>query len=113
MPSPEQIAKLPKWAQRHIRVLEIDLSVARGRLAAAPDSDTYASPYRNPPEPLGANTTIRLLLGGDLVTAERNYIDVRRDIDHKGRAYVYVNASDLLVVEPQASNTVRLRVERL
>jgi hypothetical protein len=111
LPSPEQIAKLPKWAQRHIRLLEQNLASERKRLARGPaDSDTFASPYGNTPQPLGRHTLIRLaLFGGDL---HARYIDVRTDVDHRKQPHVYVMASDGLLIEPQSSNTVRLRLIR-
>lgn len=57
------VAKLPKWAQDHVRVLRMRLQEAHERLADGPeDSNVIADPYSTPPLFLARDTAIRFVL---------------------------------------------------
>lgn len=119
--TPEQIAKLPRWAQRHIDTLERNLAAARERIAIGKGlgvgTNTFAEPYAQPPLPLGRDVTVRFLFGGDL---NRSYIDaaLTEAIEFPdGRVIrapaLRVMSSDALAVSPQSSNVVEVRNVRL
>lgn len=106
----EQRARLPKWAQQEIDRLERDLDDARAKLSAGPeDSDTFADPYSEQARrPLGQGPTIMFKLG------ERNEIRCRVEHDHRGRAYLDVNASSgRLAILPRAGNSCEMYGEEI
>lgn len=106
MPRPEQFEKLPKWAQGHIRVLEQNLARERERLMAGPaNSDTIAEPFAAAPKALGKRPLVRFELAG-----EHAYLDVRLDEDYKGHPFAYLMGSNSIAIEPQSSNTCRVRL---
>jgi len=55
-PTPEQIAKLPKWAQRHIAALEIRVNLAEATIPwTKPGMEwttLFAAPFATPPKAL-------------------------------------------------------------
>lgn len=64
-----KIARLPRWAQDHIRALEDTLAAANERLAAGPDdSDTFADPHADlvgrAVRPLGKGVDVRFQVPG-------------------------------------------------
>jgi hypothetical protein len=104
------LTKLPKWAQTLIAVLESDIRYLKAKVEAGPEnSNTFADPHADPPRPLGQSPNIQFMLGRDDL---RQYIQARIQQDHNGTPYVYIMGGDSIVIEPQSSNTVRLRIER-
>lgn len=93
----EDLTKLPKWAQRKIRVLESDLAAAKAKLNDGPDgSRVILDPYSDFARPVGDPLVRFQYLDGQ-------YIDVgfRGDV-------LTASAGDMLLVGPSAWNVVRL-----
>lgn len=108
-PTPEQLARLPKWARDHVDSLtrQRDNAVERmtEALAGPEDSDTLADPYMDPPRRLGVGTTVRFQLG------ERwdAYVDGRVDRDRFG-VRLYLNGGPALNVLPRSSNVIEVEL---
>jgi len=111
MPTAEQIAKLPQWAQSHIALLEMRLNEVRATLdtlAAPTDGNTegvYVNDYADTVLPFRAvkSEGVRIVTG-------RHKIDIN---SRKGSGVVRIsfNTGDgdsTLAVLPQASNCVYL-----
>lgn len=110
VPTPEQIAKLPKWAREYIHDLERATHDAQRQREALFDSQEKTSilhgdVYENP-RYLPDNGNTRFLLGDD-----RTWIDFRhgRERDHE-TGYVHVNASSRMLIIPSASNGILLGI---
>jgi len=100
------INKLPKWAQQKIERLENDLAYAKERLTAGPEnSNTFADPYGDP-RPLGEGTAIEFHLGG----ADDRHKRIRVRITERG--WLDINGGDMLIVRPNASNSIEVKSER-
>ena len=98
------VEKLPKWAQQHIRVLQMSLREARERLAEGPaDSNVIADPYGEPPVPLAKDTAIRFILSP--TNARSDHITVRHDGDG-----LQIMGGDRIGVHPRSSNVVNIAV---
>lgn len=117
MITPEQLARLPKYARDRITQLERNLAYAQAKLATGPeDSNTFADPYYGTvPRPLGQDSTIEFRL--DSYDDKRHHDQVIQARVDRSRhpephSYLYVNGGDSLLVEPQSSNVVRIRLAR-
>jgi hypothetical protein len=98
-----QIAKLPKWAQHRIALLEQDLEAARSRLAAGPDeSRIFADPFDDN-RPLGTATTVRFY-------PHEDQPDTYVDVVITAAAGIRLTASDWMSVRPSASNAIMVDV---
>lgn len=104
--TPEQFAKLSKWAQSHIESLERKTSDDAKVIERLSDpgsignTDTLVYSYGIRPDvKLEKGSVIQFKLPGD-------------DIECSVRnAYLYVTSNhDSLIVQPQSSNVVRIRV---
>ena len=100
----EKMARLPKWAQQRITVLEQNLARAHAKLNAGPDdSDTFADPYGEAQRPLGTGTRIDFVLrpgtGGSFHV---NLVDGR----------LRVHGGDAVHVLPRAANAIEIELER-
>lgn len=101
-------ARLPSWARQLIgslRLLVTRLESERdaARFATNPDeSDTLIDFYTDPPVGIGRGTAVRFRLD-----REREYVDVR-NVDGEVR----VSSGDRLVLRLEASNVLRITVER-
>lgn len=106
-----RLARLPQWAQEHIRALERRLAAAEAsaeaaRLATAPDaSDTLVYPYDRIPIGLGCGQRVRFQPNGP-GDELRQFLDVR--VDGLG-AYVDVSAGEPFAIELESSNHFRIR----
>lgn len=102
--SPENFAKLPKWAQQEfhilnnrIRRLQDDVALLSGK--AGGDRVSIADGL-----PLGDDANVKFTLGDHW----SNFFKVRID-DHPGLGkHLYVVAGETLVVKPEAGNVVRI-----
>ncbi len=103
--TPEDVAKLPKWAQARIARLENSVEHLNARLAQGPaDSRAFADPYSDSPHPLGPDPHVRFIVGAPRHAGGRPpHISVRL-----ADGGLYVMASDGLTIEPQSSNTCRI-----
>lgn len=106
VPTKEQIAKLPVWAQKHIENLERGLN--RVRLDLASERDRPESPFKyndngawdkwhNLPE----DHSIRIVL------ADKRYIDIRlaSDRDSCQEPAIYLSANNGVRIQPESHNT--------
>lgn len=99
--SPEQLARLPKHAQRYIAVLESNLEHERARLAVGPaDSDTFAEPYASTPRPLGRGTSVSFKLGDHEFSTS---VTVRGE-----GGSLHVHGSQAFAVLPKSTNVVEI-----
>lgn len=98
MPHNPNEEKLPKWAQRELRRLRVDLAYAHDRLSAGPDSLVTANPFSDAPTHLENDANVEFGL-------PNGYVRVKIMGDT-----VEVHGSDLLSIEPRASNVVSLRI---
>lgn len=107
-PTPEQIAKLPKWAQDYIRALRHQLSDAVGTLDDAAPSDVfYTEPvsFRYRPLPPGSSVTFT----PNVSKQPGNYLDIRvskERISHRDGSTLSIQGAHHLTVSPRAANVV-------
>lgn len=111
MTTPEQLAKLPKYARDEIESLRRALAEAHKTLAAyegALDCDTIADPYAEhrgrKPLPLGNGTMIEFKLGANRGESIRAHL-----IDRGGgrRLEIQGDATDMLI-SPRGSNIIHV-----
>jgi hypothetical protein len=109
---PEDITKLPKWAQRRIEIAEREADRLREELAGQfPGTDTFRAPYFDRRDnnsngiPLPKGETIRFKLGPKW----EQYIDCMIRDDTVDGPLVEVRAGYGMLVEPQSSNAIRVR----
>jgi hypothetical protein len=89
--------KLPKWAQREIEKLEMNVVYWKKKASVGPeDSDTFVSHYPDNDQPLGQGETIRFVL-------ENGYVEVQNYDTH-----VSVRADDAIAIQPQSGNLVKV-----
>lgn len=101
-PGARDRTKLPKWAQHEIERLERDVAHYKAKLSAGPeDSNTFADPYGTP-RPLGRDTSIEFRVGE---------FPRRFRARLQGEELV-VDGGDGVLVQPWATNVVRLRLGR-
>lgn len=110
----ERESKLPRWVQdklismRRIAREAVDAN-EQARLASDPDgSNTLLDCYEETPIGLGKGTEVRFLVGENSL----DYIDVKVRQDPNG-PYLHVAGGDSLLVFPQATNVVSVRMGRL
>lgn len=100
-------SKLPRWAQSELEVLAADVAYWKGKANAGPDdSDTFVMHADDDDQPLGRQPVVRFQVSG--ANRLRDSIQVYVDGDS-----IRVRGGDTIQVEPQASNVVRIRQERL
>lgn len=101
--------KLPKWAQQHIETLRMRLEETRDKLAGIPKADAvgFTDPYSDIPLPVAKlRDTVRFHVDAQ----QRVFIDVRLREDDHGR-WLEVMTSDRILVTPNASNVIEIRLE--
>jgi hypothetical protein len=104
--TPEQFARLPKWAQNRISYLERDLQAAHKKIQDGPvDSNATLNPYSQEMfTPLGKDVTIQF---GDVdgvnFTIKHDGTKNTLDIHAHGEKY-----GDRLVILPRSSNAIIL-----
>ena len=106
MPSGD-VTKLPKWAQDHIRSLELQnqsLASDMAQMTGTVDSPTSYSVGTETPMPLPKNATVRFQLGensDEVINAK-----VQQD---QGRTILVIGAlTRKIIIEPTASNRIVL-----
>lgn len=108
-PTPEQLAKLPKWARDHIALLTMKMTEAEQRLEARQSQEptrVFVPDYtRNRGEYLPDNSLIRFWP----VSGKRCDIDVTSYNCEPGEVEVRTGLTRLVVL-PCSSNVVRVRV---
>lgn len=98
----ERFARLPKWAQQRIGVLEKRVASLTRRVETGPDeSNTFADPYINP-QPLGMNPTIEYRFADSKV---RVCIDPKLNM-------LYVIGHERLTIHPFSGNAFIIGVEK-
>lgn len=109
--TPDQLARLPKYAQQHIALLEGSLEAARAKLQEGPEVSTATlDPYHD---------TNRRELGRDTHIQFRSDNGARWDLRHdaaRDRLKISGNGqhyADVFVVLPDVSNAVILTHHRL
>lgn len=115
-PTPEQVARLPRWARAHIERLQHEAATARAerdeaRLATDPaHSSALLDPYADIPVGLGKNARVRFVLGPD---DGREWLDVHVVRDYAtGRRAVEVLGGESVSVRPQSGNVVVVGLAR-
>lgn len=108
--TPEQLARLPKYARDRITYLERDLETALKKLQEGPEvANSFLNPYSDSyRKPLGQNVSIQFGLDDGVHfmvkhEAERNRLDI----------IGYGNHSDRLVVAPRGGNCVHVALAPL
>jgi hypothetical protein len=102
--TPEQLDRLPKAVQNHIRSLEDKVGHLTERLSVGPeDSLVFADPYGRPPRPLGREVTVRFAWG-----TPPGGTDVYVDVCVEDGALL-VRSDHPLVVAPGAANNLTVR----
>lgn len=113
-PTPEQLAKLPKWAQRYIGVQQTyisNLNAHIDELSEGPeDSDTFVEHYSSyPNRPLGKAPIIKFQLGGD---GNWNNLNARVHEAHDGTKFLNIMSTGSMVsVRPRSGNTFDVYLE--
>jgi hypothetical protein len=113
-PSPEQIAKLPKWAQEHIRHLEMIVR-ERGQHIADMNgqnegTDTFVDNFGDASRRfnLPKGERITFALGPE----HWNAIDVHLD-RHLGQQFLQIRGRDTrIAVEPTSNNAILITIPR-
>ena len=104
--NPEDVARLPQWAQRQVKTLQNQVKNLKAELSTGPeDSDTFANPYLDHARPLGRGTRVRF---GGLDHTEANWdVHLRSD----GQLEVVGGGSYLedMVIQPRSTNMVLFR----
>lgn len=103
-----RMAKLPRWAQTRIEILERDLAHARERALQAEgvgpeDTDSVVEPYDSIPARLQPGARLRFYLDG----TRHSYLDVRVTEQSRGK-YVEVRGSGTVLIEPQSGNMFKI-----
>ncbi len=98
--TPEQIAKLPRWARWHIEKLEKDLASAHRRLDEGTITRVIVDPHNEHPRHLDDRTTVRFVTD----STSGDYLDVTLT-----DGVVTARARDALAMFPAVSNRVDLR----
>lgn len=100
---------LPKWAQANLARLEADMKYWQDKATAGPaDSDTFVDGgFGSPSTPLGRRPNITFYLVGG--PGDPGQFSNRFDVMLTSRGELQVSAGDGLVVQPWASNVVRIR----
>lgn len=100
-----RFAKLPKWAQAEVDRLTRDVAYWKRKATAGPEgSNTFIDAF--PAEertPLGDSPQIAFTFGDRWHDMFRVRLDERE---------LYVSGGDGLLIQPQSSNVVRLRIGR-
>lgn len=115
-PTPEQIARLPKWARDHLdrldrRVRDAERVRDEAVLATHPDdSDAVLRPNSDYPVGLGRRPRVRFRLGEE----ERwEYVDVTVQTDVvTGRRYLELHGGSALALRPQVTNVLHVSTSR-
>lgn len=114
--TPEQFAKLPKWAQSEIKVLQMRVTEHRAMLAGTlpSETDTWISRFTVPSAPLEQHERIAYRL--DALGMNEDYASSSTVLE----AYVRGNRPDAhlevttqggeaLIVQPVSSNVIRIK----
>jgi hypothetical protein len=113
-PTAEQLAKLPKWAQRYIRTQQMyieNLNAHVDELSQGPDdSDTFVEHYSTyPTRPLGKSPIIKFKLGED---EHERAVHLRVHERNDGSKYLNVMAlSSWVSIRPRSGNTFDIYME--
>lgn len=113
-----KIAKLPKWVQMHIEVLELNISAlerATAQMFAPVEGEVHVLlPYfhgtgnsRDNDQPLPKHQKVRFFTG-EHMGRWNGYIEV--GIDYT-RNEVVVRGADVLLIEPHASNSFAVKLK--
>lgn len=117
--TPEELAKLPKWAQQKARLLNFEvarLETENQNLSErnfgrnTEDVQVFANPYDERPVPFAWHTTFEFGLGR---VPNRSSIRVRLFKDMDGKNKINVNSNDSLIVMPTATNDVLVTTDAL
>jgi hypothetical protein len=107
--NPERLAKLPKWAQDHIHILNMDVRRLKARIDAEEDRDTevWLQEWEDGDKPLPARSRVAFKPknGGELVI----YVNG----DSTGIEVYESGLGGGLYISPSASNVVVIRGGKL
>jgi len=97
---PNDVSKLPKWAQDRIRLLERKAERLEHKIDQLEGTEETNITYLDGlgERPLPANKTIRF-------QTNAGHIDVRLEREGEG---LYVNAQHPMAIHPQAANSVQI-----
>lgn len=100
-----RVARLPKWAQDRIKLLESNVVHLERQLATGPaDSNAFLNPYSESPTPLGKNPVVAYGPHGDLKEFTVQFKDGELTIQGLAPSY-----TDYLAVLPQSGNQVLIK----
>lgn len=120
--TPEQMAKLPKWAQRHLEVCYNQInSLARDKAAlfqvSPEDAQVVLTHFHgasgrdeNDDQPLRKHQRVKFFPLGPGNHRWQNYIEVGLTLDRPGE--VCIHGSGTVEIIPHATNTFNVRLER-
>lgn len=116
----EQMAKLPKWAQSHINVLQNSLDYymnERKTMFSTPadEADVLLTHFHGADgkasdnQPLPSHQGVKFFpLGRQPNDEWRNYVEVRLDPNRPGE--LDVHSSNMLYIVPHATNSVKIKL---
>lgn len=119
----EQLNKLPKWAQRHIRMLENELEnrdkQSHGLFSADPAEVEVELPYfysadgvNHDHQPLPSRQSVKFYLPHPDPRRKNAKADIVVKLDHM-RGGILVIGSDPLGITPNVSNSVNVRIVKI
>lgn len=100
-----RLARLPKWAQERIKLLEGNVVHLERKLATGPaDSNAFLNPYSSAPTPLGKNPMVAYGLRDGVGEFNVQFKDGELVVQGMAPSYV-----DYLAVLPQSGNQVMIK----
>lgn len=106
------VAKLPKWAQRHIEHLERQLIAAEQRIEegqrGSDDTDTIVDAYGDHPFRLPKHARVRFILGPDY----GDHIEVHTTERRRGQRVVELHGGGMLVIRPLSGNLASAELDQ-
>lgn len=111
----QQLLRLPRYAVQEIQRLSRDKEYWKEiALAGADESNTFRD-FATNKQPLGQDPNITFYLKGgpDSGPMDRIVARVRIEYDHGGRPYLDIHTDDTILVNPRASNAIKVYCKEL
>jgi hypothetical protein len=115
------IRRLPVWAQDQIRAQNAEIETLKSKLAQARaiiekeagQSNVFISGHAMDPDtPLGLNQEVRFQFPKPDGRITERFVDIRHERDRRERDALVVQCDGTILVEPSATNSIRLILSR-